>query len=98
MEKEVCKKPYPYTFEMLEHFEKEITDAGGVDELMLKKKALKQNGESTMIATYKDIEGYKEKFISGVYESLRPFYSTEVPYVFWSLMFDALVKSGVKPI
>ena len=96
MQKDTESKPYFYTTDQLQHFKNEIKEAGGVDELMLKKKALKQNGESTMIATYKDIEGYREKFIIGVYEPLQPYYSTEVPYVFWSLMYDALRKSDIK--
>lgn len=96
MQNETESKPYPYTLDQLQNFKNEIKEAGGVDELMLKKKALKQNGESTLIATYKDIEGYKEKYLTGVYESLKPYYSTEVPYVFWSFMYDALRKSDIK--
>ena len=95
MQKDTEPKPYPYTLDQLHYFHNELKEAGGVDELMLIKKALKQNGESTMIVTYKDIEGYKEKFISGVYRSLKPYYTTEVPYVFWSLMYDAIIKSGI---
>ena len=98
MQKETEPKPYPYTLEMLHFFLKEIQDAGGVDELMLKKCALKKNGESTLIARYKNIEEYKEKFINGVYEPLQIYYTTEVPYVFWSLMFEALKKSKIKDI
>lgn len=84
------EKTYPYTFDQLRHFQKEIYEAGGVDELMLKKEALKQNEKSTLIARYKDIEGYKEKYLTGVYESLRPIYTTEVPYVFWSKLYAML--------
>jgi hypothetical protein len=98
MQNNTESKPYPYTPEQLQYFLKEIQNAGGVDELMLHKKALKKSGESTMIAKYKDIEAYKEKFITGVYESLKPYYNTEVPYVFWSLMFDALKKSKINDI
>ena len=96
MKKDTEPKPYPYTLDQLQNFQNEIKEAGGVDELMLKKKALKQNGESTMIATYKDVEGYKEKYITGIYEPLRPYYNTDVPYVFWSFMYDALRKSDIK--
>jgi hypothetical protein len=41
---------------------------------------------------YEDIEGYKEKYLTGVYESLRPLYKTEVPYVFWSRLYELLQR------
>jgi hypothetical protein len=92
------KKIPLFTADQLSCFAKEIKEAGSTDLLMLQKEALTQNGESTMIASYKDMEEYKQKYLTGVYESLRPYYSTVVPYVFWSFLYDALVKSGVKPI
>jgi hypothetical protein len=81
-----------FTLQQLKYFENEIKEAGGVDELMLRKEALKLVKDMTMIATYKDIEGYKEKYLTGVYQSLRTHYYTEVPYVFWSKLYDALQK------
>ena len=84
------EKTYPYTFDQLRQFKKEIEEAGGVDELMFKKQALKRKGGSINIAKYKDIERYKEKHLIGVYESLRPIYTTEVPYVFWSRLYVLL--------
>ena len=64
-------KTYPYTFDQLRQFQKEIKEAGGVDELMFKKEALTQKGEMRIITIHKDIEAYKEKYLIGVYESSR---------------------------
>jgi len=84
----LANKTYPYTFDQLKYFQKEIKEAGGVDELMFKKKALKQKNKMTFIAIYKNIEGYKTKYLTGVYESLRSNYHTEVPYVFWGKIYE----------
>ena len=84
------EKTYPYTFDQLIQFKKEIEEAGGVDELMFQKQALKRMNGCILIAKYKDIERYKEKYLIGVYESLRPIYTTEVPYVFWSRLYALL--------
>jgi len=81
-------KTYPYTFDQLRKFKKEIKEAGGVEELMLQKEALIRNGEMTIIATLEDIEEYKEKYLIGVYESLRNNFTTKVPYVFWSRIYE----------
>lgn len=79
---------YPYTFDQLKFFKKEIEEAGGVDELMFKKKALKRKNKMTFIAINKNIEGYRKKYLTGVYESLRSNYNTEVPYVFWGKIYE----------
>jgi hypothetical protein len=81
-------KTYPYTFDQLKYFQKEIEEAGGVDELMIKKEALKRTNGMTIIAIYKDVEGYRQKYLIGVYESLRTNYNTEVPYVFWGKIYE----------
>jgi hypothetical protein len=83
-------KTYPYTFDQIKFFKKEIEDAGGVDELMFKKEALKHENETIVISTYRDIEKYKEKYLTGIYESLRSNYNTEVPYVFWSKIYELI--------
>lgn len=88
----MTNKTYPYTFDQLKYFKKEIEEAGGVDELMFKKGALKEHNGMRMITTYKDIEGYKEKHLIGVYKSLRNNYNTEVPYVFWSKLYELLKR------
>ena len=84
----LANKTNPYTFDQLKYFQKEIKEAGGVDELMFKKNALKQKNKKTFIAIYKKIEGYKTKYLTGVYESLRSNYHTEVPYVFWGKIYE----------
>lgn len=86
------EKTYPYTFDQLKQFKREIEEAGGVDELMIKKEALKRTNGSINIVKYEDIEGYKKKYLAGVYESLRPIYKSEVPYVFWSRLYELLQK------
>ena len=86
------EKTYPYTFDQIRHFKKEIQEAGGVDELMFRKRALKRKNGMINIVKYPDIERYKEKYLTGVYESLRPIYTTEVPYVFWSKLYDLLKR------
>ena len=83
-------KNYPFTIAQLKYFEDEIKDAGGIDNLMFRKEALKLVKNMTMIAKYKDIEGYKEKYLTGIYEPLRTYYHTEVPYVFWNKLFAKL--------
>ena len=85
-------KTYPYTFDQLRFFKKEIKKAGGVDELMFQKEALKRENGMTIIAVYKDIEAYRKKYLTGVYESLQNNYNTEVPYVFWSKLSEMLQR------
>ena len=86
----MIEKTSPFTREQLQYFKKEIEQAGGTDELMIKKEALEKVEGMTMIRTYNDIEGYKEKYLISVYESLRPIYTTEVPYVFWNRLYVQL--------
>lgn len=85
-------KTYPYTFDQLRFFEKEIKEAGGVEELMIKKEALRHCNGLSIIVTCKDVEGYREKYITGIYESLQPNFTTEVPYVFWSKLYEMLKR------
>ena len=86
----MTEKTNPFTKEHLQYFKNEIEQAGGTDELMIKKEALEKVEVMTMIRTCKDIEGYKKKHLIGVYESLRPIYTTEVPYVFWNRLYVLL--------
>lgn len=87
-------KTYPYTFDQLRKFKKELKEAGGVEELMLEKEALIRNGEMTIIATLEEdeLEVYKEKYLTGVYESLRNNLTTKVPYVFWSKVYEMSMR------
>jgi hypothetical protein len=80
----------PFTTKQLRFFRREIERAGGTDELMLEKEALKIEDQRTIIARYEDKEKYKEKFLTGVYAPLREHYDTEVPYVFWSRLYEML--------
>lgn len=89
-------KIFPFTEEHLKRFRKEMDKAGGFDELMLEKKALSKKLEMKFIPQYHNIEEYKEKFLTGEYESLRQFYDTEMPYVFWSLLNETLRRSEKK--
>ena len=78
----------------LSFFAKELEEAGGFDELMIKKKAIEKNEGKIYTFTYNDIEKYKETHLIGIYEKLRPYFNTKVPYAFWSQLYIAL-KGGV---
>ncbi len=82
------EKTYPYTYDQLRFFKKELEEAGGVEELMLEKEAIMRTGEMTLIVTVEDIEEYKKKHLTGVYESLWFNLTTKVPYVFWSRIYE----------
>lgn len=81
---------YPYTRSQLKYFKREIRKAGGFEELMFEKDALKKDDDMTMIAIYQDKESYEEKYLNGIYEPLRAIYNTEVPYVFWSRLYKMI--------
>jgi hypothetical protein len=83
-------KPYPISSIQLSFFAKELQDAGGFDELMLKKKAIERINGSTMIKKYEDIRRYKRIYINGIYKPLQPYFNTKVPYAFWSQLYLAL--------
>ena len=81
----------PFTVEQLVFFRKELMNTGGdFDALMAEKMALKLEGTSLVIMLHDDKEAYKEKYLTGVYESLREYYNTRAPYAFWGLMNDLL--------
>jgi hypothetical protein len=71
----------------LSFFVKELKEAGGFDELMISKKALERIDERSMIITYPNAKDYREKYLTGKYRSLRPYYKTKVPYSFWSQLY-----------
>ena len=73
-------------------FKKELKIAGGFEALMFKKHAMHGKMGMKYIGLYKDIEKYKSTFLTGVYESLRPMYDTEMPYVFWSALHEILLN------
>lgn len=83
-------KTYPYTFDQIRFFKKEIEEAGGIDELMITKGALKRENGMIVIVTGVDPEKYRRKYIIGIYKSLQDNYTTHVPYVFWSKLYEML--------
>ena len=60
------EKTYPYTFDQLRQFKKEIEEAGGTDELMFRKRALKRKNGMLTIVKYPDIEMYKKNTLSEI--------------------------------
>ena len=84
------RKTERYTSEHLSLFEKELKEAGAFNKLMFRKSAFVQKNESTFIIIYKNVKEYKEKYLTGEYESLRSFYKTKIPYTFWSKLYIEL--------
>jgi hypothetical protein len=76
----------------LSTFAEELKEAGGFDELMITKQALEQKEDCYSIPRYENVEEYKEKYLTGKYKTLRPYYNTRVPYSFWSQLYIALKK------
>jgi hypothetical protein len=89
-------KIFPFTQEHIKEFKKELKRAGGFEELMSQKQAMQGKMGMKYIGLYKDIQEYKNKFLTGVYESLRPMYDTEMPYVFWSALHEILLNKEAK--
>ncbi|MCX6232949.1 MAG: hypothetical protein NTZ33_15575 [Bacteroidetes bacterium] len=92
--KKTTNRKLKITKTQLSFFAKELEDAGGFDELMIKKKAIEKNEGKIYTFTYKDIDKYKETHLIGVYEKLRPYFNTKVPYAFWSQLYIAL-RGGI---
>ena len=74
----------------LEKFKEELSEAGGFEQLMLKKGAIKTEKGLTYVISYRDIKWYKRIYLTGVYKPLREIYDTEIPYQFWSTFSEAL--------
>lgn len=91
-------KTFPFTEKHLEKFRSELDDAGSFFNLMVKKKAMSHKMGMKHILLYNDIEKYKMKYLTGVYESLRPRYDTEMPYIFWNDLYETLLKTEAKTI
>lgn len=72
---------------ILSFFTKEVKEAGGFHELMILKKALERIDERSIIITYPNAKDYREKYLTGKYRSLRPYFNTKVPYSFWSQLY-----------
>ena len=84
---------FPFTKNQLTHFQKEMDTAGGFHALMFQKKALEHRLDMKYITKYCDVKRYREKYLIGVYQSLQPFYDTEMPFIFWSEMYEVLLTS-----
>lgn len=89
---------FPFTSEQLEQFKNELHQAGSLDALMYKKEAIENNQGMKLIKIYKDIEGYKTKYLTGAYEPLRSMYDKEMPYIFWSDMYEVLLRDNEESI
>jgi hypothetical protein len=89
-------KTFPFTKEHIKEFKRELKEAGGFHELMFKKHAIQRKMGMKYIWLYRDIENYKKEFLVGVYESLRPMYDTEMPYVFWSALHEIISAKKAK--
>jgi len=64
--------------------------------LLLEKKAIKMIDDRKRMVIYDDIEEYKKKYLMGVYQSLHPYYETEMPYIFWNALYEILLAQERK--
>jgi len=93
---DIKSKNYIFSKSHLSFFAKEMKEAGGFEDLMLKKKSIERIDGRTVINIFPDIEKYKDSFLTGKYKSLRSDYKTKVPYSFWSQFYIAL-KRNMRP-
>jgi hypothetical protein len=94
MKQQPKNKPIRITKAQLKLFAQELEEAGSFDNLMIKKKAIERDDYGKIYTfTYKDIEMYKDIHLCGVYEKLRPYFNTRVPYAFWSQLYVGLKRS-----
>ena len=92
--KKTTTKKIKITKTQLSFFAEELQAAGSFDDLMIQKKAIEKDNHGKIYTfTYKDIEAYKKAHLCGVYEKLRPYFNTKVPYAFWSQLYIALRES-----
>ena len=84
---------FPFNRDQLNHFNMELKQAGGFHKLMFQKKALCSRMGMKYICQYHDQEKYRNKYLTGVYEPLRPFYDTEMPFIFWSELYEVLLAN-----
>lgn len=85
-------KTFPFTVKHFVKFNRELKQAKNFENLMRKKQALENAKGMAYITTYPNIEDYKNRFLIGTYATLRPFYDTEMPYIFWSDLYRFYVK------
>jgi hypothetical protein len=83
---------FPYTPLQLHVFKKEVEHAGSFYALMIQKNALEKIRGLNYIVFNKNIERYRQTYLTGAYESLSAFYDTTIPYVFWLDMYERILK------
>jgi len=83
---------FPFNERQLKYFGNEIDKAGGFHELMFKKNALERRRGMKFISNYKNKSIYRRKYLIGLYKPLRQYYDTEIPFTFWSVMYDMLQR------
>ncbi len=87
---------YNFTSVQLKFFACELKEAGGFDELMIKKQSIERNEGCTTILKYNDIEKYKKIYLTGIYSPFRQEFNTNVPYAFWTQLYIALKTKYLK--
>ena len=87
-------KTFPFTREHIEEFKRELKESGSFENLMLSKRVLSRRKGKNLIRNYNNIEKYKTRFLTGVYESLRTMYDTEIPYIFWNPLYEIVLKEN----
>jgi len=85
-------KTFPFTKMQIDQFRKEMQKAGGFYQLMYDKEAITIKRNAKWITSYTDIENYKLKYLIEVYETLRPFYDTEIPFLFWNALLEQITN------
>ena len=87
------KENFPFTREQLIHLRKEIDKAGSFEKFLQQKHAIHYEGDKVLLCQLEDVEGYKQRFLTGTFEPLRFYYDTEpYPFLFWKAFFEALEK------
>ena len=74
----------------------ELEKAGGFENLMIKKFAMRKEDGNTYVIKHEDIEGYKEVFLTGIYDSLKEFYDANTPYSFWTELNDIVERRDIE--
>ena len=89
-------RTFPFTKKQLAALREEINEAGNFFDLMVKKKALKGKMGMKYITLLYNSQNYKQEQLTGVYEPLRSFYDTDMPFIFWNLMYQTLLRVEAK--
>lgn len=83
---------FPFTEKQLNHFGNELIIAGSFHKLMFEKHALERIRGMKFIRSYRNKYLYRNRYLSGIYQNLKPFYDTEIPFVFWSAMYESFQR------